>query len=253
MSDTPPPGSNGLINSGYILPSVPFVNPKTGVITPIWWRFLAAVLARTGGPTGVVTADVELIAALGLAPDEAPDLSDLLLALRGSDSDLAAAIGDEVALALAAQTVGDVVPDDVLPAAEADVLPSDDLLPLLLAPDDDAAAFADGWTWGVGATALVMADTYTLCGFASFAGAITAMRAVVGPAAVGALTETVKINGTAVTGINGVNVNAATVQTFAATGASSFVVGDLIQLTIAIGSGLPVGAWSTIQYVKAPQ
>ena len=271
MSDTIPggaPGSNGIINSGYILPNAPFVNPKTGVITPVWWRFLISLLARTGGPAGIPTADVQIIAALAGVEEDAPaDLEGLLAAAQQGESDFAEALADQLAIALAAQTVmPEAVADDVLPFVDADAVPQDDLLTAMNVPHEgvasdellaalaippDPVAIADGWTWGVGATGVVVADTYTLCGFASFAGAITALRAVVGPAAVGALTETVKINGAAVTGINGVNVNAATVQTFAATAACNFIAGDLIQLTVAIGSGIPVGAWSTIQYVKA--
>ena len=274
MSDTIPggaPGSNGIINSGYILPNAPFVNPKTGVITPVWWRFLISLLARTGGPAGIPTADVQIIAALaGVEEDARADLDGLLAAAQQGESDFAEALADQLAIALAAQTVmPEAVADDAPPFVDADPVPQDDTLATLaatyeelIAPDEmlaalvmppDPVAIADGWTWGVGATGVVVADTYTLCGFASFAGSITALRAVVGPAAVGALTETVKINGAAVTGINGVNVNAATVQTFAATAACNFIAGDLIQLTVAIGSGIPVGAWSTIQYVKAPQ
>lgn len=249
------PGSNGIINSAYILPATPFVNPKTGIITPVWWRFLITLLARTGGPPGVITADVELVNTLQtlIDPDAPVDLSEVLTALREDGSDLAGLIAADVALALAVQTVGgDEAPEDGL--ATALVIPdpaaTDDALPWL---GEDPVALVDAWDWSAEAATNVAAGTYTLKGWAPFAGSITALRAVVGPAAVGSLTETVKINGVAVGGISAVTVNAATVQTFPATGGNGFIQGDLVQLTVAIAGGTPVGARSTVQYTRIPQ
>lgn len=233
------PGSNGIINSGYPIPSTPFVNPKTGIITTVWWRFLIALLARTGGPPGVVTEDVQLITTLqGLIdPDVPVNFDALLMALRDDGSDLAGLIAADVAVALAVQTVGaDDVDDETIPPIP-----------------DDPVAIVDGWTWATRTASNVAAGTYTLMGWAPFAGSITALRAVVGPAAVGGLTETVSINGTPVTGISGVTVDQATVQSFPATGACNFIQGDLIQIEIVIASGTPVGAWSTVQYTRIPQ
>lgn len=252
------PGANGVINSGYILPSAPFVNPQTGVITTVWWRFLISLMARTGGPAGVVTEDTQLITTLyGLIDPDAPaDLDAVLAALRDDGGDLAGLIAADVALALAVQTIGsDNVEDDGLAAALniADPIAESDALRDLFGLSDDPIALVDGWPWATEAATNVAAGTYTLMGWAPFAGAITALRAVVGPAAVGSLTETVSINGTPVIGISGITVNAATVQTFAATGASTFIQGDLIQLVVAIAAGTPVGAWSTVQYTRIPQ
>lgn len=234
-----PPGSNAIINSAYPIPSTPFVDPKTGIITTIWWRFLISLLARTGGPVGVVTTDVELLTGLqNLTDTDAPvDTDELVLALYNNSDDLLSALGDDNALGLAIQSTG---PDET----------AQDLFPTF---NDDPPAIIDGWTWQTEAATNVAAGTYTLMGWAPFAGAITALRAVVGPAAIGTLTETVSINGTPVTGMNAVAVNAAAAQSFLATGASRFIQGDRIQLVVAIAAGVPVGAWSTVQYTRIPQ
>ena len=104
------------------------------------------------------------------------------------------------------------------------------------------------WQYNVGNTASVVQDTYVLVGFAPFSGIITGLKAVVGPAAVGGLVETVSINGTPVTGLNGVSVTSASVQTFSATGANTFVTGATVRLVLTIASGSPVGAWSDVLF-----
>lgn len=106
-----------------------------------------------------------------------------------------------------------------------------------------------GWSWGA-AHGFVVADTYTLIGYAPYPGIFSGMRAVVGPSAVGSLTETLAINGTPVTGVSGVTVNLATVQSFTATATRTFAAGDKITLVVAIASGVPVGAWSTALFTK---
>lgn len=247
------PGAVGLfINSG-VTPSTPFTDPKTGVITPIWWRFLISLLARTGGATGLLTSDAQLMAAYALVnPDGEPDNWALVAAFREIGTDVANDMADQVISALALAPDADYAPPDQFPVGFDDVTPADDIsLGALLALDDaPPAALADGFDWSFRATAAVLADTYVLTGYAPFAGAFTAMKAVVGPTAVGSLTETLTINGMAVTGINAVTVNSATVQTFTATGANSFIAGDKIALVIAIAGGIPVGAWSTALYTR---
>lgn len=244
--------TSGLIPSGYIMPSAPFVNPQTGVITPVWWRFLISLMARTGGPAGADIVDVELLAAFaGITEQSVPDLTALLELTRQDGSEFAQNLGIELALSLAAVNA-EAPRSDVFPAIMPEIVVNDDAtLTALLLADDVAAAPLDGWTWSVENATAVAAGTYTLAGWAPFSGAITGMKAVVGPAAVGSLTETVKINGTAVTGINAVVVNSATAQSFTATATSSFIAGDHIAITITIGGGVPVGAWSTILYTRA--
>lgn len=231
--------TNTLLTTTYIPPTVPFVDIKTGQITKVWWYFLIALLNRTGGITPVVTSDNELLAALAMIgaeePVEAGDLQTLLAVAQETDSSLGAAIADAILLA-------------VVPPPEAPTW--DDLAPTSVFVEREAPVLADAFEWSFRATALVVADTYVLAGAAAFAGAFTALKAVVGPSAIGSLTETLKINGTAVTGVNAVTVNSATTQTFTATGANRFIAGDNIALVIAIGAGLPVGAWSSALYTR---
>ena len=102
-----------------------------------------------------------------------------------------------------------------------------------------------GPTLTFGAAQTVTADTYTLTQAAAIAGTINDLKAVVGGSG-GSITTTLKINGTAVTGVNGVTVNSNTTQTFAATAANTFVQGDIIALTLVIASGAPAGANFTV-------
>jgi hypothetical protein len=81
--------------------------------------------------------------------------------------------------------------------------------------------------------------------YAGRAGTIVSLRAVVGGSA-GSITATVNINGTPVTSITGVTVNSSSTQTFTATGANAFAVGNTITLVLAIASGAPAGAIFTL-------
>ena len=62
------------------MPSAPFVEPDTGMLTPIWFQFLLKLFTRTGGALGVITggvthADVASITAEAAASPAAMVLS----------------------------------------------------------------------------------------------------------------------------------------------------------------------------------
>ena len=102
-----------------------------------------------------------------------------------------------------------------------------------------------GPTIGWSATTAAFADTFTYTLFATNAGTITALYATIGGNG-GSLAATVQIAGTPVTGINGVTVNSAGVQTFTATAANTWTAGQIITLVLASLTGSPQGSVFTL-------
>lgn len=104
--------TNDLLNTGALLPSAPFTDPDTGQITPVWWRFLMALFARTGGATGLLTADGQLLAALAaVGADDAPDVPSVL-ALLQADGGEAAGMLAEALLVWAGMDTSEIRPMD---------------------------------------------------------------------------------------------------------------------------------------------
>ena len=102
-----------------------------------------------------------------------------------------------------------------------------------------------GPTIGWEAATAVYGGTFTYTQYAAQAGTVLSLRATVGGSG-GSITATLNINGTPVTGINGVTVNSSGTQTFTATGANSYAIGATITLVLAIASGTPEGAVFTM-------
>jgi hypothetical protein len=102
-----------------------------------------------------------------------------------------------------------------------------------------------GPTIGWASSSSVYSGTFTFTQFAPSAGTVSSLEAIVGNNG-GAITTTVNIDGSPVTGINGVTVNSGTTQSFAATADNAYSEGSVITLVLVIASGAPAGAVFTL-------
>lgn len=105
----------------YIGAREPVVDPRTGVCTPIWYRFFSSMFS-TSGDGAVSDAD---------APEIAPSLASLLASVGGSshsDSDVAPASQQYIS-----------VVDDLSPNAQQYFITLDDVLPVISSLRDEIA------------------------------------------------------------------------------------------------------------------
>lgn len=77
---------SGSLNQGLPQRMTAFIDPKTGLITEAWWRFLASIWQRTGAANGTsslqtVSAEVDAMTGLVLGVDVPTDLDPAQIAL----------------------------------------------------------------------------------------------------------------------------------------------------------------------------
>lgn len=107
-------------------------------------------------------------------------------------------------------------------------------------------AITAGWAQG----AVVEDGTLYFTGYAPYAGTISALTYNVGDAS-GSFSVAVKINGVNVTSLSSVTVNSATTASTSATGANTFVAGDVITAVISSTSGSPANGFLTLRGTRA--
>lgn len=216
-----------LLNAGIPIPTVPVLDVKTGIIDPAWFRFFLALWNRTGGAIGVLGApggasgNIQYNANGAFGGLTNTQVTALINLFTATLSGAVPASGGGTTNFLRAD-------GSWSPAGSA-------------GPESGALVIAPTIGWE--ASTLVYAGTFTFTEYAEQAGSIARLRASVGGSG-GSITATVSINGTPVTGLNAVTVNAA--QTFTATGGNTYIIGDKITLVLAIASGAPAGAAFTI-------
>ena len=125
-------------------------------------------------------------------------------------------------------------------AAQTDI----NALSALIAANPLTGAFS----WTPGSATAIIGNIFTWV--APFSGTITGLKTSIGPNAIGSILETITIGGVAVSGLTGVTCNAVSPQSFTATGANTFMTGQIITFAVVVISGSPVGSWASLQYTQ---